>query len=90
MANENQLINVSAAKGYVETFLADPILKMAAYAVLNNAPRVDAVEVIRCENCRFSKFFPESGTRKCRAQNGLHRTVEDGDFYSYGERSEMV
>lgn len=40
-----QLIDVSVAKGYVQSFIADPILKMAANAVLDNAPRVDAVEI---------------------------------------------
>ena len=49
MEPERQLIDVEAAKGYVETFMADPILKMAANAALNNAPRVDAVEVVHGE-----------------------------------------
>ena len=53
-----------------------------------NAPTVDAVEVVRCKKCRFSKYFEESGTRKCRTQNGMYRTVEDSDFCSYGERED--
>ena len=51
MKSERQLIDVAEARGYVETFMADPILKMAANAVLNNTPRVDAVEVVRCKDC---------------------------------------
>lgn len=46
------------------------------------------VEVVRCKDCQFSKYFEESGTRKCRAQGGLYRTVQDDDFCSYGERRE--
>lgn len=46
MATERQMIDVAEARGYVETFMADPILKLAANAVLNNTPRVDAVEVV--------------------------------------------
>ena len=42
----------------------------------------------RCKNCLFSRYFEESGTRKCRTMQGLYRTVEDGDFCSYGERRE--
>lgn len=41
---------------------------------------------VLCKDCTFSKYFEESGTRKCRAQKGLCRTVEDDDFCSYGER----
>ena len=49
---------------------------------------VDAVEVVRCKDCLFSRYFEESGTRKCRTMQGLYRTVDDGDFCSYGERRE--
>ena len=41
-----KLIEVSAAKEFASTFLADPILKMAVNAVLDNAPTTDAVEVV--------------------------------------------
>jgi hypothetical protein len=43
---------------------------------------------VRCKDCQFSKYFEESGTRKCRTQGGLYRTVQDDDFCSYGERRE--
>lgn len=56
--------------------------------VVKNAPTVDAVEVVRCKDCQFSKYFEESGTRKCRTQGGLYRTVQDDDFCSYGEKGE--
>lgn len=61
----------------------DAILEVRALA-----PTVDAVEVVRCKDCRFSKCFVESGTRRCRSMNGLYRTVEDSDFCSYGERED--
>ena len=70
MATERQLIDVAEARGYVETFMADPILKMAANAVLNNVPRVDAVEVIRCKDCKW------------RQQDDVNRNFCGlGDFY---------
>lgn len=46
MANEKRLIDVDVANGYIQTFFADPILRMAANAVLDNTPKVDAVEVV--------------------------------------------
>ena len=53
MATEKQLIEVSVARGYAESLIADPILKMAVNAVLNKTPRVDAVEVV---HGRWEKF----------------------------------
>ena len=74
MKSEKQLIDVAEARGYVETFLADPILKMAANAVLNNTPRVDAVEVV---HGRWIDNIDENGYlcnawRKCSACGGLN------------------
>ena len=46
MEKEKQLLEVSVARGYAESLIADPILKMAVNAVLNKTPRVDAVEVV--------------------------------------------
>ena len=45
-----KLIEVNAAREFASTFLADPILKMAVYAVLNNAPGFD---LVRCKDCRY-------------------------------------
>lgn len=69
MAPKRQLIDVEEARGYVETFMADPILKLAANAVLNNTPRVDAVEVV---HGRWIDNIDENGYlcnawRKCSA-----------------------
>ena len=41
-----KFLEVKATKEFAETFLADPILKMAVNAVLNNAPAADVVEVV--------------------------------------------
>ena len=43
---------------------------------------------VRCKECEFSKYFEESGKRKCRTQNGMCRTVTDDEYCSYGERKE--
>ena len=52
--------------------------------------KADAMaDLVRCKDCQFSKYFEESGTRKCRTQGGLYRTVQDDDFCSYGEKQEV-
>ena len=46
MANENQLVDVSTAKTFIEAnWPNDPLLKQIAFNLLNKLPRVDAVEV---------------------------------------------
>lgn len=93
MKSERQLIDVAEARGYVETFMADPILKMAANAVLNNTPRVDAVEVVRCKKCIHWKDDVAGCTgfvHRCAIANYMvgatgycvyaERKAEDGNF----------
>lgn len=46
--------------------------------VIAEAPTVDAVEVVRCRDCKSY-----NGHRYC---NYLAEAVLDGDFCSYGER----
>ena len=93
MANEERLIDANAA-----------LEKLCEYCIcgcyeqceercvefhgISKLPTVDAVKVVRCKECLFSRYFEESGTRKCRTMQGLYRTVDDDDFCSYGERRE--
>lgn len=77
-----ELIDLEGARGYVQTFIADPVLKMAANAVLNNAPRVEAVEVVRCKDCKHYKSITCSCSCQCVSDNWYcadgERKVEDG------------
>ena len=62
----------------------------------NNAPTVDAVEVVRCKDCKWfdESIYPElRPTRFCyRLKNnkGVHigYNWDGNDFCSYGERRE--
>lgn len=47
----------------------------AFYDALQDTPTVDAVEVVRCKDCRYFKLY------KCRMGYSSH-----DDFCSYGER----
>ena len=101
MATEKQLIEVSVARGYAESLIADPILKMAVNAVLNKTPRVDAVEVVRCKNCRWARTQDHREPAATPEQLlicecfmhhyipapwGARMAVNPDDFCSYGER----
>lgn len=55
-----------------------------ATLILREAPTVDAVEVVRCAQCKHFKRNLENDTY-CSSVNGLTDPQED-DFCSYGER----
>lgn len=84
LSSEKRLIDANAlikeanedgAYGYVDAFQ------------IANAPTVDAVEVVRCRECRYR--FGNNGHSK----NGCHIIdaniwMDDDDFCSHGERKE--
>ena len=70
MANEKRLIDANA--------LLEEQRIMYHYSRIENAPTVDAVEVVRCKDCKHYKIG------LCY---GWH-CVEEDDFCSYGERRE--
>lgn len=56
-----------------------------AICLIDDAPTVDAVEVVRCKDCKYRKD-PEN--RFCNSYCTKHFSMQakDGDFCSYGER----
>lgn len=65
---------------------AQPLIcRQYAVDVLRDAPTVDAVEVVRCKDC---KHFSGHGACHCHAadENGTPIFVREEDFCSYGER----
>lgn len=42
----------------------------------------------KCKDCQFSKYFEESGKRRCGSTHGLFRTVRDDEYCSAGERKD--
>ena len=102
MANEKRLIGmVDATRTYngIALYMAEnaylndtalDVLKMVA-DWLNEAPTVDAVEVVRCKDCNnYERKF--AGYGYCYHwdyESGMSpNDVEDNDFCSYGERRE--
>ncbi len=64
------------------------------YNVIQNAPTVDAVEVVRCKDCRncmlwrkpTEKVIGECFIRKMNSEDEQFCMVGADDFCSYGER----
>ena len=63
---------------------------------IEDAPTVDAVEVVRCKDCRYAKdMLPlanarayQMGVCTVRKEDGIEFTVWEHDFCSYGERKD--
>ena len=52
---------------------------------IKNAPTVDAVEVVRCRNCKYHEDTDVTGFKHCCL---IDKTVRYNDFCSYGKRKE--
>ena len=59
--------------------------KSLAEAIIKDAPTIDAVEVVRCKDCKF--YQPFDPHRKYDCNRGLLGVMGD-DYCSYGERKE--
>ena len=92
MNDEKRLIDANRALEIVhEQGIAHPnayYLTNYAMAILQEAPTVDAVEVVRCRNCKYGDWDSElDDAMVCmRTKDGFWRS--GNDFCSYGERKE--
>ena len=88
MANEKRLIDANALRD--KLYEADAIT-MNGVAIINQFPTVDAVEVVRCKDCKHKGWIQEPCHGKsvdyCRV---LDFCINNADkcFCSYGERRE--
>ena len=92
MTNGKRLIDANRALEIVrEQGIAHPnvyYLTNYAMAILQEAPTVDAVEVVRCRNCKYGDWDskPDDAMVCMRTKDGFWRS--GNDFCSYGERKE--
>lgn len=56
-----------------------------AAEALEKIPAVDAVKVVRCEECNFFSMYALTGNGFCVRQDGLHNPYPK-DFCSHAER----
>lgn len=81
-ASEKRLIDYY----YLAEKIECPGVRLVYWDDIESAPTVDAVEVVRCAQCKHFKRNLENDTY-CSSVNGLTDPQED-DFCSYGERKE--
>ena len=86
-ASEKRLIDANALKSYMDECSKETRFRVYygyATSFIDAAPTVDAVEVVRCRDCKhlmFSDCYGECG-------KGHMSIVSPDDFCSYGERKE--
>ena len=91
MANEKRLIDANRAMEIVrDQGIAHPnAYHLTNYAtlILREAPTVDAVEVVRCRDCKHAWIHP-CGYVYCHrdGRNAYEMTFNLDSFCSYGER----
>ena len=92
MANEKRLIDADRAMEIVRNQgIAHPnAYHLTNYAtlILREAPTVDAVEVVRCRNCKYGDWDSKSDDAMVcmRTKDGFWRS--GNDFCSYGKRKD--
>lgn len=82
-----EVIEPKAAREYVlANYPNDPLLKHMAITLLEQLPKVDAVEVVRCKDCEFwnEGWFPECKMGKCK--RGKTALTEPYHYCGYGVR----
>ena len=84
MANEKRLIDANALSIQVmDASYWDNQDEDVIWNLVQDAPTVDAVEVVRCKDC---KRYSQSGM--CNLYLNVSHEMKTDDFCSYGERRE--
>ena len=101
MADEKRLIDANALLQDNEKYFCEPCKEkghdyheVACRAcwvddmriAIEDAPTVDAVEVVRCKDCKHMEKTPDC-LRWCHVWNGINGMGDDG-FCNYGERKD--
>ena len=88
--NDKRLIDANALLSYIDECSQESRFRVYygyAKSFIDDAPTVDAVEVVRCKDCKYwqdnNDGYPHE---ECRWGNG--ETPDANDFCSYGERKE--
>ena len=92
MANEKRLLDANALKQRIVNRLLNGMIVGWLCGIVDDAPTVDAVEVVRCKDCKH--YDNSEGICWCHLNSKFykggvdwHGFPEDG-FCSYGERKD--
>ena len=84
--SEKRLIDANALKSYMDECSKEARFRVYygyAKSFIDDAPTVDAVEVVRCKDCKY--MIQWADVRYCTVWDGVNGMGDDG-FCNYGER----
>ena len=90
-ASEKRLIDANALKSYMDECSKETRFRMYygyATSFIDAAPTVDAVEVVRCRECKYLEKDDGLKYGRMCLKIGNSSLCHDDDFCSYGERKE--
>ena len=85
-SNEKRLIDANALMSYMDECSRESSFRVYygyAKSFIDDAPTVDAVEVLRCWKCKYHEDTDVTGFKHCCL---IDKTVRYNDFCSYGKR----
>ena len=94
--NKQTAIDVARTSDIIVTFKLDDedndwaILEQTRDAIakrIEELPSADAVEIVRCKDCKYGRYIIADRGMYCGRKNVMMDTYED-DFCSYGERKD--
>ena len=90
MATEKRLIDANALSNTIQGISKDMkrpgAVELACLLMIAEAPKLDAVEVVRCEDCKYRVVDTVNGEDWCNHTLGLCSEVYATDFCCHGER----
>ena len=90
-ASEKRLIDANALKSYMDECSKETRFRLYygyATSFIDAAPTVDAVEVVRCRECKYLEKDDGLKYGRMCLKLGNSSLCHDDDFCSYGERKE--
>ena len=85
-SNEKRLIDANALISYIDECSQESRFRVYygyAKSFIDDAPTVDAVEVVRCRDCKYHEDTHVTGFEHCCLYDLIMR---HNDFCSYGKR----
>ena len=82
-----RLINADGLMRGLELYGEKKVYADVVMELIKQTPTIDAVEVVRCKDCKWRKINRKSGTFNCGHEYGMI-TAKDDNFCNYGERRE--
>lgn len=93
-----RLIDADSLKDYIDCGHLRPPTELCfseldVCNMIDKRPTIDAVEVVRCKDCKYKRLYDEGETKYyyCALEDRPNRnwSVDDTDYCSWGEEREV-